>query len=249
MIYACRLSFCDLAGAERSTKTQGKGDRMKEAGNINTSLLTLGRCIQVLRHNQTNLDHPKLVPFRDSKLTRLFQSFFCGQGKAAMIVNINQCASMFDETLHALKYSAVAKQVRKKIIAVYTNESRNPLAFGVKKSNFRCRSVYITVLIRAQYLTNLLKQYSKLCTVWQVIVVQEPPKTVIKKPRSAKLLSMEIAGYNKNRDTIGWATPSTIIADMEEESINIPIPMPKLDAEDADENDISPAREKVSSIT
>ena len=53
----------------------------------------------------------KIVPFRDSKLTRLFQSFFCGQGKAAMIVNINQCASMFDETLHALKYSAVAKQV------------------------------------------------------------------------------------------------------------------------------------------
>ncbi len=28
-----------------------------------------------------------------------------------MIVNINQCASMFDETLHALKYSAIARQV------------------------------------------------------------------------------------------------------------------------------------------
>ncbi len=28
-----------------------------------------------------------------------------------MIVNVNQCASTFDETLHALKYSAVAKQV------------------------------------------------------------------------------------------------------------------------------------------
>ena len=28
-----------------------------------------------------------------------------------MIVNINQCASTFDETLHALKYSAIAKQV------------------------------------------------------------------------------------------------------------------------------------------
>lgn len=28
-----------------------------------------------------------------------------------MIVNVNQCANMFDETLHALKYSAIARQV------------------------------------------------------------------------------------------------------------------------------------------
>jgi len=50
-------------------------------------------------------------PFRDSKLTRLFQSYFTGQGRASMIVNVNQCASMFDETLHAIKYSAIARQV------------------------------------------------------------------------------------------------------------------------------------------
>ena len=57
-------------------------------------------------------DKPMIVPYRDSKLTRLFQSYFNGHGKACMVVNVNQCASMFDETLHALKYSAVAKQVR-----------------------------------------------------------------------------------------------------------------------------------------
>ncbi len=48
-----RLSVCDLAGSERC-KTQQNGERMKEANNINTSLLTLGRCITALRHNQTN---------------------------------------------------------------------------------------------------------------------------------------------------------------------------------------------------
>ena len=53
----------------------------------------------------------KIVPFRDSKLTRVFQSFFCGKGRASMVVNINQVASLFDETLQALKYSAIAKQV------------------------------------------------------------------------------------------------------------------------------------------
>ncbi|ELT87596.1 hypothetical protein CAPTEDRAFT_132084, partial [Capitella teleta] len=105
------LSFCDLAGSERYTKTQSMGERIKEAGNINTSLLTLGRCITILRHNQMNKDHPQIVPFRESKLTRLFQSFFSGKGRASMIVNVNQNASTFDETLHALKYSAVAKQI------------------------------------------------------------------------------------------------------------------------------------------
>ena len=28
-----------------------------------------------------------------------------------MIVNVNQCASGFDETMHVLKFSAIAKQV------------------------------------------------------------------------------------------------------------------------------------------
>ncbi|XP_074641317.1 uncharacterized protein LOC141899063 [Tubulanus polymorphus] len=105
------LSFCDLAGSERSRKTQSKGERMKEAAHINTSLLTLGRCIENLRYNQHHKSNQKVIPFRESKLTRLFQSFFCGQGRASMIVNINQNASMFDETLHVLKFSAIAKQV------------------------------------------------------------------------------------------------------------------------------------------
>lgn len=55
---------------------------------------------------------PSYIPFRESKLTRLFQPFFCGKGKACMIVNINQHASTYDETLHVMKFAAIAKQVR-----------------------------------------------------------------------------------------------------------------------------------------
>ncbi|GCB65850.1 hypothetical protein scyTo_0004868, partial [Scyliorhinus torazame] len=51
------------------------------------------------------------VPFRESKLTRYFQGFFSGRGKVCMIVNISQCASMYDETLNVLKFSAVAQKV------------------------------------------------------------------------------------------------------------------------------------------
>ncbi|XP_063779816.1 kinesin-like protein KIF20A isoform X2 [Pseudophryne corroboree] len=104
------MSLCDLAGSERCNKTQTVGDRLKEAGNINNSLLILGKCIAALKQSHI----PKkasYVPFRESKLTRLFQPFFCGKGIACMIVNINQCASTYDETLHVMKFSAVAKQV------------------------------------------------------------------------------------------------------------------------------------------
>ncbi|XP_067225354.1 kinesin-like protein KIF20B isoform X1 [Chanodichthys erythropterus] len=105
------FSLCDLAGSERCAKTQNRGDRLKEAGNINTSLLTLGKCINALRLNQTQSKFHQHVPFRESKLTHYLQGFFCGRGKACMIININQCASMYDETLNVLKFSAVAQKV------------------------------------------------------------------------------------------------------------------------------------------
>uniref|UniRef100_A0A6I8PKF6 Kinesin-like protein n=1 Tax=Ornithorhynchus anatinus TaxID=9258 RepID=A0A6I8PKF6_ORNAN len=92
------LSLCDLAGSERC-KEQKTGERLKEAGSINTSLHTLGR------------SPPPLVPFRDSKLTRVFQGFFTGRGRSCMIVNVNPCASTYDETLHVAKFSALASQL------------------------------------------------------------------------------------------------------------------------------------------
>uniref|UniRef100_A0A3P9NV23 Zgc:56231 n=1 Tax=Poecilia reticulata TaxID=8081 RepID=A0A3P9NV23_POERE len=105
-IFTMKFSLCDLAGSERCNKAKTFGERLKEAGNINNSLLILGKCISALRSSQV-----AYIPFRESKLTKLFQAFFCGKGRAAMIVNINQCASTYDETLHIMKFSAVAKQV------------------------------------------------------------------------------------------------------------------------------------------
>ena len=109
------MSFCDLAGSERIKKTLNTGERQKEAGNINTSLMVLGRVIKDLRHNQTvkNAKNERVVPYRDSKLTRLFQPFFkSGLGQVSMIVNISQSPYLFDETLHVLKFSAIASKVQ-----------------------------------------------------------------------------------------------------------------------------------------
>uniref|UniRef100_A0AAQ6ABU2 Kinesin-like protein n=1 Tax=Amphiprion ocellaris TaxID=80972 RepID=A0AAQ6ABU2_AMPOC len=115
-MHISELTVCDLAGSERC-KEQRNGERMKEANNINTSLLTLGRCIAALRHNQNNKSRPpQVVPFRDSKLTRVLQGFFCGRGTSSMVVNINPCASIYDETLQALKFSAIATQYNWKML-------------------------------------------------------------------------------------------------------------------------------------
>ncbi|KAJ8413302.1 hypothetical protein AAFF_G00092980 [Aldrovandia affinis] len=123
------LSLCDLAGSERCNKTKTFGERLKEAGNINNSLLILGKCIAALRHNHSDRTKNNYIPFRESKLTRLFQPVFCGKGRACMVVNINQCASTYDETLHVMRFSAVAKQVVQ-IIPTKPLESLTPRLMG-----------------------------------------------------------------------------------------------------------------------
>ncbi|XP_059585940.1 kinesin-like protein KIF20B isoform X2 [Alligator mississippiensis] len=121
------LVLCDLAGSERCTKTRNEGDRLKESGNINTSLLILGKCINALKNSQQS-KLQQHIPFRESKLTHLLQGFFNGRGKVHMIVNISQCASAYDETLSVLKFSAVAQ----KILVLDTYNPPQEQSFGQK---------------------------------------------------------------------------------------------------------------------
>ncbi|GLH00007.1 Kinesin-like protein Klp61F [Gryllus bimaculatus] len=104
-------TFVDLAGAERAKKTKNAGERMKESQSINTSLHVLGKCLEILRHNQKNRD-TRLLPCRESKLTRLFQRALEGKEVLTMIVNINQDEELFDETLNVLKFSAIAMELQ-----------------------------------------------------------------------------------------------------------------------------------------
>jgi len=47
-----QLSLVDLAGSERTSRTNNDGDRLREAGSINTSLMVLRTCLETLRDNQ-----------------------------------------------------------------------------------------------------------------------------------------------------------------------------------------------------
>ncbi|KAM7444744.1 Kinesin-like protein kif23 [Porites harrisoni] len=108
------LSLCDLAGSERTNRTRAGGDRLREAGNINASLMTLRTCMEVLRENQGNVQNgisPKIVPYRDSKLTHLFKNFFDGEGKVRMVVCLNPNADDYDESVHVMKFAEVTQDV------------------------------------------------------------------------------------------------------------------------------------------
>ncbi|RNA07330.1 kinesin KIF20B isoform X1 [Brachionus plicatilis] len=112
-IYINQLSFCDLAGIERSSKTNAVGITQKEASCINTSLMSLSRCIETMMQNQKNSKGAQLqVPYRVNKLTRLFQAYFEGRGMVKMIVNLNPSVNFFDENVNVLKFSSIANQIQ-----------------------------------------------------------------------------------------------------------------------------------------
>ena len=102
----------DLAGSERTKRTKNTGNRLKEAGNINSSLMALRNCIETLRENLLIPTTRKMVPYRDSKLTLLFKNYFEGNGKIKMILCINPSAQEFDETIVSVLISSIIKKTR-----------------------------------------------------------------------------------------------------------------------------------------
>ncbi|XP_047244004.1 kinesin-like protein KIF23 isoform X5 [Girardinichthys multiradiatus] len=105
-----QLCLVDLAGSERTGRTGAEGTRIREAGNINQSLLNLRTCIEILRENQmcgTN----KMVPYRDSKVTHLFKNYFDGEGKVRMVVCVNPKADDYEETLLVMRFAEMTQEV------------------------------------------------------------------------------------------------------------------------------------------
>ncbi|XP_067416212.1 kinesin-like protein KIFC2 isoform X2 [Emydura macquarii macquarii] len=94
-----KLILVDLAGSERVWKSGVQGERLKEAQNINRSLLALGEVIQALRAKQGH------VPFRNSKLTYLLQDSLGKGNKTVMMVQISQLEKDVGETMCSLKFA------------------------------------------------------------------------------------------------------------------------------------------------
>lgn len=76
------LTFIDLAGSEDIGRSGASGTTARESGNINKSLLSLGRVIDALAADE------KHVPFRDSKLTQLLAETLGGACKTTFMACI-----------------------------------------------------------------------------------------------------------------------------------------------------------------
>jgi hypothetical protein len=109
-----RMRLVDLAGSERAKSTEATGQRLKEGGQINKSLTTLGRVIAALadprRHAKNGRRTREVVPYRDSVLTWLLKDSLGGNSKTAMVACI--APSDYDETLSTLRYADQAKRIR-----------------------------------------------------------------------------------------------------------------------------------------
>ena len=125
-----KLNLVDLAGSENISRSGAVDKRAREAGEINKSLLTLGRviaalvagvrsflilvwAIRVLTSHVFCLQGGH-VPYRDSKLTRLLRDALGGKSKTCIIATVSPAAHSAEETLQTLEYAHRAKSIKNK---------------------------------------------------------------------------------------------------------------------------------------
>lgn len=116
-----KVNLVDLAGSERASKTGASGATLKEGANINLSLMTLGNVINALAEGSKN-GAKKVIPYRNSKLTRLLQESLGGNSATVMIASISPADYNYSETIGTLKYANRAKSIAN---AVTRNEDSN----------------------------------------------------------------------------------------------------------------------------
>ncbi|CAA3002993.1 kinesin KIN-5B [Olea europaea subsp. europaea] len=108
LIKCGKLNLVDLAGSENISRSGARELRAREAGEINKSLLTLGRVINTL------VEHSLHIPYRDSKLTRLLRDSLGGKTKTCIIATISPSVQSLEETLSTLDYACRAKNIKNK---------------------------------------------------------------------------------------------------------------------------------------
>uniref|UniRef100_U3DCH4 Kinesin-like protein KIF16B n=1 Tax=Callithrix jacchus TaxID=9483 RepID=U3DCH4_CALJA len=112
-----KIHLVDLAGSERADATGATGVRLKEGGNINKSLVTLGNVISALADLSQDAANPLakkkqvFVPYRDSVLTWLLKDSLGGNSKTIMIATISPADVNYGETLSTLRYANRAKNI------------------------------------------------------------------------------------------------------------------------------------------
>ncbi|KAI1728869.1 kinesin motor domain-containing protein [Ditylenchus destructor] len=101
-----KLNLVDLAGSENIGRSGATEMRAREAGNINVSLLALGRVINALTANAPH------IPYRESKLTRILQDSLGGKTITTIIATMSPASSNYEESVNTLEYAQRAKNIK-----------------------------------------------------------------------------------------------------------------------------------------
>ena len=105
-VLVATLNLVDLAGSESVKHTGAIGQRAKEGGKINQSLLSLSRVIVALSIPGSH------VPYRESNLTRLLQPSLSGNAKMSIVCCITPADRFLEETRSTLQFASRAKLVK-----------------------------------------------------------------------------------------------------------------------------------------
>ncbi|KAF9285543.1 Kinesin-like protein kif15 [Mortierella alpina] len=109
-----RFNLVDLAGSERQKQANTEGQRLREAGNINKSLLCLGSVINAL--GEIAGGHSRHVHYRDSRLTFLLKDSLGGNSNTFIVANVSPSALCYQESLSTLRFAQRAKMIRNKAV-------------------------------------------------------------------------------------------------------------------------------------
>ncbi|XP_066303969.1 centromere-associated protein E-like isoform X2 [Branchiostoma lanceolatum] len=104
-----QLNLVDLAGSERASQTGAEGQRLKESGAINQSLLTLSNVIRKLSECPPEGAY---IAYRDSKLTRILQMSLGGNSKTAVICAVTPAEE--EQTKSTLQFATTSKSIKNK---------------------------------------------------------------------------------------------------------------------------------------
>ncbi|KAL5114141.1 hypothetical protein ACEQ8H_007985 [Pleosporales sp. CAS-2024a] len=147
-----RMRLVDLAGSERAKSTEATGQRLKEGGQINKSLTTLGRVIAALadpRRQGAKGRRPRdVVPYRDSVLTWLLKDSLGGNSKTAMVACI--APADYEETLSTLRYADQAKRIRTRALVNQDSISAAQRDAQISEMAEQIRSLQVSVNAASQ---------------------------------------------------------------------------------------------------
>ena len=130
-----KIYFVDLAGSEKMSKAGIEGNTMlKEAQNINKSIMTLGMVINALTKGA------KHIPYRDSKLTRVLQESLGGNSLTNLIINCSPSMINQNESLSTLRFGQRAKLIKNKVVA-NTQQSVKELMMKLKQAEEKIKEL------------------------------------------------------------------------------------------------------------